>query len=61
MLHAKSKNGTSYLGTGLAGSTGDILKMRKKWRDARINGETTLQFKAWLKEQGGNVSSMPKG
>jgi len=48
------------VGTGLMKGTADVFKSRKKWRDQYINGETSLQFKAWLKEKGGNVSSMPR-
>ena len=53
------------VGTGLAGSAADILKMRPTWQaeqmEAQLRGEPNQPFEEWMKTQGANTSALPRG
>lgn len=50
---------TSELGAGLASGAADAMKLRPVWQQAFADGQTTLQFPEWLKQQGINNPIMP--
>ena len=48
------------MGSGLAQGSADLVRLRKMWQDQYSQGETQLQFREWLQEQGISNPTMPR-
>lgn len=48
------------MGSGLAKSAADVIRLRKQWQELYSLGETELQFREWLDSQGVQNAVLPR-